>query len=625
MKIFCSISTAGRSLLPAALFGAVLISLAAAVLVFQMRREKWLQALNTTAFLLLFVLLNVVFSKIDRQGDTHGSIDLLTGLLWIIVCTAAVTGMLEILLLRKQTGKTIGRNSVKQAIDSLPSAICWFTEEGTVKLCNLQMYRLFRMLAGRDLQMYAEICTALEDCPEGNTNSRQIGVIRLSGERQTYLFPDGSVWKYSRKEIAASDGRRYIEAMFSNVTGLYEKNLELRRQTEQLKLISRELKKLSEHVLELTRESEILAAKTRLHDRIGAGLIAIRQTLLGTQTAEEGAKALQAFRNAVRMIKSDNESVSEKGELAELMQDAEAIGMRIELFGELPEDTDLRKVFLIAIRECLTNGVRHADATLIHAEIVRKNKSILLYITNNGKPPEGVVVPKGGLLNLLRYVADCGGKMKKILIVEDQRMPRENMERMIAESGRYESAGSISDAGLALARCCRIPVDLILMDVCTAGNRDGIEAAAEIKAKFPNIKIIIVTSMAEVGFLDRAKAAGADSFWYKDISREKLIDIIDRTMAGEKIFPDATPTVRLGLADSTELTAREINVLRLVCDGLEYGEVAEQLNISERTVKYHVSNILSKTGYANKTRLAIAVTNKKFIIPRIPEDSSDLQ
>ena len=81
----------------------------------------------------------------------------------------------------------------------------------------------------------------------------------------------------------------------------------------------------------------------------------------------------------------------------------------------------------------------------------------------------------------------------------------------------------------------------------------------------------------------------------------------------------------LGLADSTELTAREINVLRLVCDGLEYGEIAEQLNISERTVKYHVSNILSKTGYANKTRLAIDKKKKKFIIPRIPEDSSDLQ
>ena len=62
--------------------------------------------------------------------------------------------------------------------------------------------------------------------------------------------------------------------------------------------------------------------------------------------------------------------------------------------------------------------------------------------------------------------------MKKILIVEDQRMPRENMERMIAESGRYESAGSISDAGLALARCCRIPVDLII-DGCLHGGQSG--------------------------------------------------------------------------------------------------------------------------------------------------------
>ena len=209
--------------------------------------------------------------------------------------------------------------------------------------------------------------------------------------------------------------------------------------------------------------------------------------------------------------------------------------------------------------------------------------------------------------------------MKKILIVEDQRMPRENMERMIAESGRYESAGSISDAGLALARCCRIPVDLILMDVCTAGNKDGIEAATEIKAEFPDIKIIIVTSMVEVGYLKRAREAKADSFWYKDISPEKLIDVIEETMAGEHIFPDKTPSVKLGLADSSELTAKEIEVLRLVCEGLEYSEIAERMHISQRTVKFHISNILSKTGYANKTRLAIAVTNKNFIIPSSPE------
>ena len=61
-------------------------------------------------------------------------------------------------------------------------------------------------------------------------------------------------------------------------------------------------------------------------------------------------------------------------------------------------------------------------------------------------------------------------------------------------------------------------------------------------------------------------------------------------------------------------------ILRLICDGLEYDEIAHKLGIAERTVKYHVSNILSKTGYANRTRLAIAVTNKKFIIPNLPEE-----
>ena len=98
-----------------------------------------------------------------------------------------------------------------------------------------------------------------------------------------------------------------------------------------------------------------------------------------------------------------------------------------------------------------------------------------------------------------------------------------------------------------------------------------------------------------------------------------MIDVINRTMDGESVFPDKTPSVQLGLADSSEFTNKEIEVLRFVCDGLEYSEIAERMNISVRTVKYHVSNILSKTGYANKTRLAIAVTNKNFIIPSSPE------
>ncbi|MGN0462510.1 MAG: response regulator [Ruminococcus sp.] len=211
--------------------------------------------------------------------------------------------------------------------------------------------------------------------------------------------------------------------------------------------------------------------------------------------------------------------------------------------------------------------------------------------------------------------------MKQVLIVEDQRMPRENMERIISDSTSYELVASISSAELAVIKCQRQHIDLVLMDVCTTGSKDGIDAAAEIKKQFPSIKIIIVTSMVEVGYLDRAKGAGVDSFWYKDVSKETLIDVIDRTMSGEHIFPDKSPVVQLGRASSAEFTAKEIEVLRLVCDGLEYSEIAEKLCVSVNTVKTHVSHILQRTGYSNKTRLAIAVTNKKFIIPSIPEDN----
>lgn len=184
--------------------------------------------------------------------------------------------------------------------------------------------------------------------------------------------------------------------------------------------------------------------------------------------------------------------------------------------------------------------------------------------------------------------------MTSVLIVEDQRMPRENMEHLVEDSGRYRRVASLSTAEMALAQCARHTVDLVLMDVCTKGSRDGIDVAAEIKARHPETKVIIITSMVEESYLKRAKAAGAESFWYKDVSPESLLEVMDRTMAGESLYPDRTPETRLGQVSSTQLTPREIEVLRLVCEGLEYEEIAAELGISSRTVKRFVSSLLEK-------------------------------
>ena len=204
--------------------------------------------------------------------------------------------------------------------------------------------------------------------------------------------------------------------------------------------------------------------------------------------------------------------------------------------------------------------------------------------------------------------------MTQVLIVEDQRMARERMEDYIQALPGYRLAGSITNAAMAEMVCMHSPVDLILMDVCTDRDESGLEAAARIKKHFPGIRIIIVTSMPEYSFLQKAKAAGAESFWYKDVGRQTLTDVIRRTMQGESVYPDKPPRLQIGQASSYEFTEKELEVLRLLVDGLSYSEMARELNVSVSAIKYHVNNMLQKTGYTSKTKLAVAVVNKKLII-----------
>ena len=204
--------------------------------------------------------------------------------------------------------------------------------------------------------------------------------------------------------------------------------------------------------------------------------------------------------------------------------------------------------------------------------------------------------------------------MTTVLIVEDQKMAQENMEAIIKTNENYTLAGIIPNAADAELFCMRGGVDLILMDVCTARDESGIEACAVIKKKFPKIKVIIVTSMAEHTFIEKARAARADSFWYKDASHGELISVMDRTMAGERIFPDKTPEVKLGLTTSYELTQSELDVLRALMQSTSDEDAANMLGCTKANIRWHLSKILDKTGYRTRMELLIAVAQKNLII-----------
>ena len=205
--------------------------------------------------------------------------------------------------------------------------------------------------------------------------------------------------------------------------------------------------------------------------------------------------------------------------------------------------------------------------------------------------------------------------MYNVMVVEDQAMPRQLFEAFISMSDKYRLVHSIKNADMADIYCDQSQIDLILMDVCTELNSNGLDAAERIKQKHPQIKIIVVTSMPEVSYLERAKAIGVDSFWYKEVSEEPILELMDKTMAGESIYPDKTPTVSFGNIKSTDLSKREIEVLREVIMGYTNAEIAERLNLSQHTVRDYVQVIMEKTGYRTRTELAVKAREKGIIIP----------
>ena len=204
----------------------------------------------------------------------------------------------------------------------------------------------------------------------------------------------------------------------------------------------------------------------------------------------------------------------------------------------------------------------------------------------------------------------------RVLIVEDQEMPRQLLEIYIQSSENYELAGTLANASLAADFCRMGKVDLILMDVCTALGSNGLDAAEEIKRDMPAIKIIIVTSMPEFSWIERARKIGVESFWYKDAQKDTIMNVCDRTMAGESVYPDTTPSIPVGAVTNHDFTERELEILRELITGDSNMEIGERLGVSAGTVKRHVENMLSKTGFHTRTEL-VAEAGRLGIVMRL--------
>jgi DNA-binding NarL/FixJ family response regulator len=203
----------------------------------------------------------------------------------------------------------------------------------------------------------------------------------------------------------------------------------------------------------------------------------------------------------------------------------------------------------------------------------------------------------------------------RVLVVDDQRLIRESIASLLGIQPGIAVVGSAADGRQAIEAVLTLEPDVVLMDV-RMPTMDGIEAVAVLRGRAPNCRVVMLTTFDDEEYVVQALRAGASGYLLKDRPAQELADAVRTAHAGVVQFDPAAAARLTSALDRPAtspplepaghpLTAREVDVLRLVATGSTNREIAERLYLSEGTVKNHISRILNRLGLRDRTQAAV--------------------
>lgn len=212
-------------------------------------------------------------------------------------------------------------------------------------------------------------------------------------------------------------------------------------------------------------------------------------------------------------------------------------------------------------------------------------------------------------------------KQTKVLVADDHALIREGLSRILSIDSDIALVGEAGDGKETVQKALEASVDVVLMDI-NMPEMNGIEACKAIKEQSPRTQIIALTIHEDEEYLFEMIKSGASAYLLKDVSPDQLIHTIKGVAQGEsfipprlmaRVFQEFNRLSSGPAGDTHELTRRELEVLQLVARGANNRSIAEQLFISEKTVKNHLTNIFQKLDVADRTQAALYAIKNKLV------------
>ncbi|HEX8991545.1 MAG TPA: response regulator transcription factor [Anaerolineales bacterium] len=218
--------------------------------------------------------------------------------------------------------------------------------------------------------------------------------------------------------------------------------------------------------------------------------------------------------------------------------------------------------------------------------------------------------------HISKTAAETQSPKIRVMVVDDHAVVRSGLQTFLAAMPDFELVGEASGGDEAVTRCGLLKPDVVLMDLMMPGT-NGVEATRLIRGKWLSVQVIALTSFEEDSLVQDALQAGAIGYLMKTVTARELAAAIRAAREGKMtLSPEAAQALvraKTAARETNELTEREREVLKLMVDGMDNAEIASTLVVSLSTVKYHISNILSKLGVENRVAAVTTAIHKNLI------------